>query len=79
MTTKDKHVLTFWYQAFIRELSEANSAISAGRLARSQGQAVNTAKRYLKRLVGEGAIIEVDHVYPNGVKGKLYDVLPLEI
>lgn len=79
MTTKDKHVLTFWYQAFMRELSEKNAAISAGHMARAQGQSINTAKKYLKRLVGEGALIETDHVFPNGVLGKLYDVAPLEV
>lgn len=78
MTTKDRHVLTFWYQAFMRELSEHNKALSAGHMARAQGQATNTAKRYLKRLVGEGALVELDRQFPNGVWGKVYDVPPME-
>lgn len=75
MTTKDKHVLTFWYTKLSELNAEQGKSVSAGALAVYVGQARPTAKKYLMRLVGEGAAIAEISVHKNGVDKITYQVV----
>ncbi len=74
MSTKDMHVLNFWHAKLSEIQCEVGRPVSAGEVARYVGQNIGTAKRYLKRLVGEGVVIENDVLYPNKIEGKNYQV-----
>jgi len=75
MSTKDRHILNFWYAKLAEIDGNGKTAVSSGELARYVGMNIGTAKRYLNRLVGEGAVAYTTVVFPNGVEGKKYNVL----
>lgn len=72
MTTKEKHVLTFWYERLLNLQAETGQPVTAGQLARYVGQSRGTAQKYLKRLIGEKAIKSEKVVFPNKVKGFVF-------
>jgi len=72
VTTKERHVLTFWFDAVSTCINVLNREVSAGEVARHVGQTTPTAKRYLKRLVGEGAITSSKVMFKNGTEGMVY-------
>lgn len=75
MTTKDRHVLNFWYAKLSEIDGNGKTAVSSGELARYVGMNIGTAKRYLNRLVGEGAVVFTTVTFPNGTEGKKYNVV----
>ena len=72
MTTKDKHVLTFWYNAASACIGAMGRHVSAGEVARHVGQTTPTAKKYLNRLVGEGALSSDRVIFKNKTEGVAY-------
>lgn len=74
MSTKDRHILNFWYAKLSEVQLEQGRAVSAGELARYVGQNTGTAKRYLMRLTEEGVVTVRTDEFPNGVMGKMYKV-----
>lgn len=72
MTTKDQHILTFWWAKLHECEIAAEKPVSAGEVARYVGQSIGTAKRYLKRLVGEGGATANSVTFPNKVEGVVY-------
>jgi len=75
MTTKDKHILTFWYTKLAELNAEKGGSVSAGALAEYVGQARPTAKKYLSRLVGEGAATSAKSPHKNGVEKTTYEAV----
>jgi predicted ArsR family transcriptional regulator len=75
VTTKDVHVLSFWHEKMSACTLHYCRSVSAGEVARYVGQSTATAKRYLNRLVGEGAIASEDVIFKNGVKGTVYNAV----
>jgi len=75
MTTKDKHVLTFWYNLLADEQNEKGRGVSAGEVARRAGMNVGTSKKYLNRLVGEGVATKHAVVFTNKTDGYIYEVV----
>lgn len=75
MTTKDKHILTFWYTKLSELNSEQGKPVSAGALAEYVGMARPTAKKYLVRLVGEGVVTTETSLHKNGVDKTTYQVV----
>jgi response regulator of citrate/malate metabolism len=55
MTTKDRHVLDFWWRKLFDCAAAKGEGVTAGELAEYVGQSRTTAKRYLIRLVKEKA------------------------
>lgn len=74
MSTKDMHVLNFWHAKLSECECAVNRHVSAGEVARYVGQNIGTAKRYLKRLEGEGVVVSNNIRFPNGVFGNVYGV-----
>lgn len=74
MSTKDRHILNFWYAKLSELECEKGRAVSAGELARYIGMNIGTSKRYLMRLVGEGVVVARTAEFPNGVMGNMYKV-----
>lgn len=72
VTTKDRHVLEFWYSHLSACIGATGRTVSAGEVARHVGQSIGTAKKYLNRLVGEGAIASYPVEFKNGVVGVHY-------
>lgn len=75
VSTKERHILQFWYTKLSELECDQGGAVSSGELARYVGQSIGTAKRYLNRLVGEGAAGYTTVVFPNGVEGKKYNAI----
>lgn len=74
MSTKEYHILNFWYAKLVELENQLGRAVSGGELARYVGQSGNTAKRYLKKLCFQNVIDCFEHTFPNGVKGMTYQV-----
>jgi len=72
MTIKDKHVLTFWFSKLEHLTASKGEPVSSGELARYVGQSRSTAKKYILRLMGEGAVVSFQVRYPNGLLGQIY-------
>jgi len=66
------HVLKFWHMQCADVLIKLNRQVTAGEVARHCGQSVATAKKYLNRLVKEGALHGETVVFKNGTKGTVY-------
>jgi len=71
MSTKELHVLQFWLRA-TKKCFIDNGAVSAGQVGKYVGQSRTTAKKYLDRLVFEGALWVIEEPARNGVMGKVY-------
>jgi len=71
MSTKELHVLQFWLRAAKKCFVDLG-AVSAGQVGKYVGQSRKTAKKYLDRLVSEGALWSVQEPARNGVMATLY-------
>jgi len=74
MTTKEVHVLNFWYAKLSELNCDKGRYVSAGELARYVGQSTTTAKRYIKALLANKVIVWTKQRFPNGVYGKVYHI-----
>lgn len=73
VSTKERHVLGLWFNAASDCIAVLNREITCGDVARHMGQSRNTAKKYLNRLVGEGALVSKKVVFKNGTEGLAYE------
>lgn len=74
MTTKEKSVLDFWFRALWACNQRANNHVSASAVGESVGMARNTAKKYLTRMIEEGAVEKISTRGKNRQEAFLYAV-----
>jgi response regulator of citrate/malate metabolism len=72
VSNKDKHVLTFWFEHASVCIGSLGREVTAGEVGRHVGQTTVTARKYLNRLVSEGALISHRVVFKNGTEGVVY-------
>lgn len=73
VTNKEVHVLHFWLSKASDCIAETHREVTVGEVARFVGQSRATAKKYLERLVKEGALSARDVTFKNGTVGKVYE------
>ena len=74
MTTKDKHVYTFWYDKTVDCIAETHREVTVGEVARFVGQSRATSKKYLSILVGFNILTATEVTFKNGTTGKVYSL-----
>jgi len=72
MTTKEYHVLKFWYEQLEKCVAECNAPVSAGTLAKAVGQSRATALKYMSKLVHGRSVIAHKVIHVNGMNATLY-------
>lgn len=72
MTTKDRHVLTFWFDKASDVLAAKGRDVTIGEVSKHVGQSRATAKKYLARLANEGALTGTKVIFKNGTEGLVY-------
>ena len=75
MSTKERAILDFWFRAVWSCNQRDNNHVSAARVGDSVGMARNTAKKYLERMIEEGAVEKISVRGKNRQEAFLYAVV----
>lgn len=74
MSTKERALLDFWFRATWSCNQRDNNHVSAARVGESVGHSRNTAKKYLERMIEEGAVEKISTIGKNKQEAFLYAV-----
>lgn len=75
MSNKEAAQLDFWYRAVWSCNQRENNHVSAAAVGESVGMARNTAKKYLDRMIEEGAVEKISVRGRNKQEAFLYAVM----
>lgn len=74
MTTKEYHLLHFWFAKLSELNCQTGGYVSIGELAKYVGQSRGTAKKYLKALAKSGEAVTEKRKHQNKITYQVYHV-----
>jgi len=73
MSTKERNLLTWYWNLLLDLTYELDREVTAGELAKYAGVARSTAYRYLRRMLVENGVIEVQSTGKNHMTVRRYE------